>query len=69
MNALKDFFKKEPVRRAIRTFLQAAVGYFATAWTTGYNAELGFTKQVVIGLIVSSIAAGLSAAMNIEKEE
>ena len=61
---MKELLKKEPVRRAIRTFVQAAAGYVAVNVVT-----LDFTAtNAVKGFIISAIAAGIAAAMNIEKE-
>ncbi len=69
MDALKKFFSKEPVKRAAKTFLQAAVAYLATNLATDINAGSSITKQLLIGLILSAIAAGLAAVMNLETKE
>lgn len=62
---MKEFLNKEPVKRAIRTFLQAAAGYImVNAATLDFS-----TKNAVKGFIISSIAAGIAAAMNIERKE
>lgn len=61
---MKELLKKEPVRRALRTFIQAAAGFVAVNVAT-----LDFTAtNAVKGFIISAIAAGIAAAMNIEKE-
>lgn len=61
---MKEFLSKEPVRRALRTFIQAAAGFVAVNVVT-----LDFTAtNAVKGFIISAIAAGIAAAMNIEKE-
>ncbi len=61
---MKELLKKEPVKRAIRTFVQAAAGFVAVNVVT-----LDFTAtNAVKGFIISAIAAGIAAAMNIEKE-
>lgn len=61
---MKELLKKEPVRRALRTFIQAAAGFVAVNVVT-----LDFTAtNAVKGFIISAIAAGIAAAMNIEKE-
>ena len=61
---MKEFLSKEPVRRALRTFIQAAAGFVAVNLVT-----LDFTAtNAVKGFIISAIAAGIAAAMNIEKE-
>ena len=59
---IKRFFEKEPVRRAIRTFFQAAAGYVAVnVATTEFT-----SKSVLFGFIASTIAAGIAAVMNIK---
>lgn len=60
---MKNFFKREPVRRAIRTFMQAAAGYIAVNVAA---LELD-TKNAVIGFIAATVAAGIAAVMNIER--
>ena len=61
---MKEFLSKEPVKRALRTFIQAAAGFVAVNVVT-----LDFTAtNAVKGFIISAIAAGIAAAMNIEKE-
>lgn len=60
--SIKKFFSREPVKRAIRTFLQAAAGYIAVN-----VAAFDFTmKNAVVGFVAASIAAGLAAVMNLE---
>lgn len=58
---------KETLRRALRTFCQTAVGYIAVNLTL---IDFGSGKEVIesaiAGLIVSAIASGLSAVMNLE---
>jgi len=62
---MKEFIKKEFIRRAIRTFIQAAAGYVAVNVVT-----LDFTAEnAVKGFIISAIAAGIAAAMNYERTE
>ncbi|MBQ2582234.1 MAG: hypothetical protein II574_11475 [Ruminococcus sp.] len=54
--------KKEPVRRALRTFVQAVAGYV----TVNVIAADLSTKNAIAGFIAAAIAAGIAAAMNIE---
>lgn len=58
---------KETLRRALRTFCQTAIGYIAVNLTL---IDFGSGKEVIesaiAGLIVSAIASGLSAVMNLE---
>ncbi len=54
--------KKEWVKRAARTFIQTAVGTFATGIAAGF--ELSNWKTYVITLAASAISAGMAAVMN-----
>lgn len=52
------------LKRAVRTFIQTAVGYIAVNVVT-----VDFSvKSAVIGLAVSAVAAGLAAVMNLKEE-
>lgn len=60
---------KNTLKRAIRTFFQAFFGSFITAGTGVMWYEVNI-KEAIIGVLMTSIFAGLSAvAMNLEKEE
>ena len=58
---------KEMIKRAFRTFFQTAAGYIATNLVCAISGitDFGVLKTAVIGLFVSSLAAGLAAVMNI----
>lgn len=58
-----SFIKKNYIRRAIRTFLQTAIGYIAV----NIAATDLTVKSAVLGLCVSAISAGLAAIMNIKE--
>lgn len=70
---MKMCFTKNCLKRALRTFLQTALGYILAnlaLFLTGTdfaNAEMW--KSAVCGLLVSSVSAGLSAVMNLEKRK
>lgn len=55
---------KNWVKRALRTFIQAAVGYAIVALPAIDWQDTGALRGTLIGLGVSAIAAGISAAMN-----
>lgn len=55
---------KNTVKRAVKTFIQAALGY-AAANAAGIVGGDGITKDALAGLLVSAIAAGLAALMNL----
>ncbi len=62
---------KETVVRAVRTFLQAAVGYIAANLAMGLSgADNGAAslKNVLTGLIAAAIACGLAAVMNLPRK-
>ena len=60
---------KETLRRGIRTFFQAFFGSFITAGTGVMWYDVDY-KNAIIGILMTSIFAGLSAVcMNLEKEE
>ena len=61
-------FTKETLRRAGRTFLQAAIGYIVANVTfIDFTATDEVLYSALIGLAVSAIAAGVAAIMNVEK--
>lgn len=60
-----NILKKECVRRALRTFLQTAVGYIAV----NIAATDLSVRSAVTGLMISAISAGLAAAMNLKETE
>lgn len=61
-------FTKETLRRAGRTFLQAAIGYIAAnVAIIDFNAPKDVLYSALIGVAVSAVAAGVAALMNLEK--
>ncbi len=59
-----NILKKTYVKRALRTFLQTAVGYIAV----NIAATDLSVKSAVLGLAVSAAAAGMAAVMNLNDE-
>lgn len=61
-------FTQNTIKRATRTFVQAAVAYIAV-YLANYGTDELFSspKTVLMGVFVSAIAAGLSAVMNLEQ--
>lgn len=55
---------KNWVRRALRTFIQAAVGYACVALPAIDWQDKGALRGALVGLGVSALAAGISAVMN-----
>lgn len=63
-------FTKETLKRTVRTFLQAIVAYLLVAIpTVDYTADKSALKTVMLGILASAIAAGISAVMNLETTE
>lgn len=63
-------FTKETAKRALRTFIQAALAYLAVNITVvDFNSDKEILKSTLIGIVVSAVAAGISAVMNLEKKE
>ena len=66
---MSDFFKKNCVRRALRTFLQTAIGYLAVnVAVVDLSADKAALKSCLVGLGVSAVSAGISAVMNLKEE-
>lgn len=65
-------FTKETLKRAMRTFLQAAIGYIVAYVSAISFSDKENIKPQVISLIASAVAAGIAALMNLtqnHKEE
>lgn len=61
---------KNSAKRALRTFVQAAVAYFTVNIALiNFDSEKNAIKSALIGLAVSTLAAGLAAVMNLEGKE
>ena len=61
-------FTQNTIKRATRTFVQAAVAYIAV-YLANYGTDELFSshKTVLMGVLVSAVAAGLSAVINLEQ--
>ncbi len=60
-------FTKETLRRALRTFIQAAVGFLSsTGIAVLATNDFNVSKTIMIGLLGSAISTGLAAVMNLE---
>lgn len=63
-------FTKETLRRAARTFLQAAVAYIvANVFVLDFTSGREVLQRAIVGLVVSAIAAGIAAVMNLERPD
>ena len=52
---------KDIMVRALKTFWQSAIAYLVTALSTGVDL---FEGEVISGLLIGAVAAGLSASWN-----
>lgn len=62
---------KETLRRAARTFIQAAIGYVVVSVPTVITADMEFNafKTALFGLGISAVSAGIAAVMNLPQKE
>lgn len=63
---------KETIKRAVRTFVQAAVGYLAAnivMYVTGVSEGTGTLKSAVVTLAGAAVACGLAAVMNLPPKD
>ena len=66
---MSDFLKKNCDRRALRTFVQTAIGYLAVnVAVVDFSADKAALKSCLVGLGVSAVSAGVSAVMNLKEE-
>lgn len=61
-------FTRESVYRALRTGLQTAIAYIATAIASVDFTDLSASKSALIGITVTGIAMAISAVMNMESK-
>lgn len=73
MKNKKLCLSKNCLKKALRTFLQTAIGYLlanVSLYIGGVDFNDGnLVKNALIGLAVSAFSAGAAAVMNIEKGE
>ena len=63
-------FTKETFRRMFRTFLQAAIACIvANLALIDFSSDKDVARSALLGLLVSAVAAGLSAVMNLQPIE
>lgn len=61
---------KNWVKRAVRTFLQTAIGYISVnAAAVDFSADWTVLKSALVGLGVSTVAAGIAAVINFIEDE
>lgn len=62
---------KETIIRTVRTFFEAALGYIAANLAVAIadgGEDLNILKTALVGILVSSIAAGIAAVLNLPKK-
>ena len=56
------------IKRALRTFVQTAVGYISVSIVTvDFSADRSAVRTALIGVAVSAAAAGMAAVMNFKE--
>lgn len=56
------------IKRALRTFVQTAVGYISVSiMTVDFSADRSAVRTALIGVAVSAAAAGMAAVMNFKE--
>lgn len=61
------FFKKNFVKRALRTFFQTAIGYITVNITlVDFSNDKSILKSTLMGILISAISAGIAAIMNLK---
>lgn len=59
---MKKILKNPVLVRAVKTFLQSFIGYIAGIGLYGFDFD---NKSVLAGILISALASGLSALMNV----
>ena len=63
-------FTKETAKRMLRTFLQTVIAYMGVNLAfVDFSEDKAVIKSALIGLLISAIASGISAVMNLQKRE
>ncbi len=57
----------DTVERAVKTFVQAFLAYIVTSMAAGDFINAQLSQKALTGVLISAIAAGLSAVMNMIK--
>lgn len=61
---------KQTIYRSVRTFFQSAIAYISVNLMLVNFADKSDTlKNALVGLLISAISAGISAVMNLERED
>ena len=60
---------QQTINKAIRTFIQTAIGYAAVNIVAiDFSASKQVLKTALVGLGVSAVSAGIAAVMNLEEK-
>lgn len=66
---LKEYFTTSCLKRAGKTFVEAALSYLIINLDSVFNADKSTAKTIIGGVVMSSIAAGISAVWNLKKHD
>lgn len=67
MENFKKWFKKEPVRRTLRTLFQAFVSAFVTYLTSYIPIDSIEWKRTLMGAVYTASLAAVTAVMNLDR--
>ena len=61
---------KQTINRSVRTFFQSAIAYISVnLMLVNFADKSDALKNALVGLLISAISAGISAVMNLERED
>lgn len=66
---LKKYLTPSCLNRAGKTFVEAVLSYLIINIDVMFSAEKSTAKTIIGGVIMSSIAAGISAVWNLKKHD
>lgn len=69
IDTLKKYFTPSCLKRAGKTFVEAALSYIIINLDTIFTADKSTIKTIIGGVAMSAIAAGISAVWNLKKDD
>lgn len=69
IDTLKKYLTKSCLQRAGKTFVEAALSYIIINLDTLFSADKSTIKTIGGGILMSAIAAGISAVWNLKKQD
>lgn len=69
IDIVKKYLTKSCLKRAGKTFVEAALSYIIINLDTLFNTDVKSLKTIGTAVLMSAIAAGVSAVWNLKKED